>query len=475
MELSKTSNPSEFGSLSKKLAQDEVHRIREEMRKNLEARQAALRKMKPLNDSAASQKRSSRLHNDSPLDSQFNHSNTSEAPQAQPPERKESFFASSLSSIGRAAQFNRKTLNTDPHDLSMSKGTSKGGKSSKGLSLQAQVGLDPQKAKEQMEDLREKADRSAKKRPITKMERRWVVATRINFVVDAIASIYFFYLGWLLHENDLETDPIAWQMSFGAVIIFLFLKDAQIYMQQIQWLQPWLLFTVPLLLGHIYGASRYFFWILQDDWPCFSGQGNYSEGGDTTFAMCYNGRLLCGFTSGALYLTASCFILWRWVVFQKNCMRQRGEVADELNIEQLLANVETNMAEAGQDYQAEEVEEEDLISAAKAKAAAAFAAKHGRIAGMPVRARKVGKHDHTASSLEDSAGVPVKKKKVSKGIMPTIRRSQTVNPSNSAHFQNSLVTRVQSREGTREDESSDAQAILHAAPFTAAHGAGPNN
>eukprot|EP00959_Pyramimonas_sp_CCMP1952_P465108 9487719-Pyramimonas_sp.AAC.1 len=41
-----------------------------------------------------------------------------------------------MSTIGKAASFNRKTNDTDPHDLSMSKG----GKAPKGLSLQVRAG-----------------------------------------------------------------------------------------------------------------------------------------------------------------------------------------------------------------------------------------------------------------------------------------------------------------------------------------------
>ena len=56
------------------------------------------------------------------------------------------------------------------------------------------MGVDPQAAKEQLADLREKAVRSARRRPATKLERRWLIATRVNFVVDMVASVYFLYL-----------------------------------------------------------------------------------------------------------------------------------------------------------------------------------------------------------------------------------------------------------------------------------------
>jgi hypothetical protein len=221
----------------------------------------------------------------------------------------------------------------------------------------------------------------------------------------------------MLNADDLEMDPIAWQMSFGAVIIFTFMKDAQMLLKTVAWLQVWLLFVVPLTLGHLYGASRYFFWILQvnsrdlgvnsqdlgvssrdlgvhsqdlgvnsqdlgvnsqdlgvnsrdlgvhsqdlgvntrdlgiksrdlgvnffwilqDDWPCFTGQGNYSSGGsrdETEFGMCYKGRLLVSFTSGVLFLTTSSFILWRNNVFYCGLLKERGELEDDVDIDELL-------------------------------------------------------------------------------------------------------------------------------------------
>mmetsp|Transcript_39355 Transcript_39355/g.66086 ORF Transcript_39355/g.66086 Transcript_39355/m.66086 type:complete len:515 (-) Transcript_39355:192-1736(-) len=463
LELSKIANSttSDIGSFSKQLAQDEVTRIRQEMRKNLEARQSAMKKMKTsFGDSASSQQYGQQGQHDQRMDDSVREGGRDPR-------------LSKANTIGRVAQFNRNTEKETRLSFSTK---------SFSRSLRGQTSApDSFKAQAQMQDLQEKADRSVRRRPMSKWEKRWIYTTRLNILVDIVASAYFFYLGWMLNANDLEMDPIAWQMSFGAVIIFTFMKDAQMLLKTVAWLQVWLLFVVPLTLGHLYGASRYFFWILQDDWPCFTGQGNYSSGGsrdETEFGMCYMGRLLVSFTSGALFLTTSSFILWRNNVFYCGLLKERGELEDDVDIDELLRSVESR--ELGSDD-----DEEEDPSLKEQAAKAAFAAKHGRIAGAPIRARKQKtgeplnlsriqqlnsksiKSMGTGPVVGQIEGGPTLKNKTKSrgGLMPSftsVRRTQTVNPSGS--FQTS-VTQVQARPtADHRDQSRDAQTLLHMPP-----------
>lgn len=107
--------------------------------------------------------------------------------------------------------------------------------------------------------------------------------------------------GWVLHAEDTDMDPVAWQLSFGVAVILTLFKDAQMLMGLTQWLSPWLMFAVPTVVGHCYGAFLYFFMVYRSDWPCFLGQTNYNAA--RKHRMCYEGRLLAAFTSCSLFLT----------------------------------------------------------------------------------------------------------------------------------------------------------------------------
>ena len=47
---------------------------------------------------------------------------------------------------------------------------------------------------------------------------------------------------------------------------------SQVFAGLIGWLSIWLSVTLPVVVGHSYGAAVYFFKIWGGDWPCFRGE-----------------------------------------------------------------------------------------------------------------------------------------------------------------------------------------------------------
>ena len=59
--------------------------------------------------------------------------------------------------------------------------------------------------------------------------------------------------GFEMEKDDLEMDPIAWQIGFGMVSLMIFFKDLQIVLNLPTWLGPWLAVVVRALFP---GAAR---------------------------------------------------------------------------------------------------------------------------------------------------------------------------------------------------------------------------
>mmetsp|Transcript_460 Transcript_460/g.942 ORF Transcript_460/g.942 Transcript_460/m.942 type:complete len:582 (-) Transcript_460:257-2002(-) len=333
---------------------------------------------------------------------------------------------------------------------------------------------------ENMADLRAKAERSAYRRPKSREELRWRKAVFVNCAVDLVAVLYMSYLGWVLHAEDTDMDPVAWQLSFGVAVILTLFKDAQMLMGLTQWLSPWLMFAVPTVVGHCYGAFLYFFMVYRSDWPCFLGQTNYNAA--RKHRMCYEGRLLAAFTSCSLFLTLSAFILWRFVIFTKAILRAHGELIEDLSVKELLQTVEDNL----QDQVAAESAHAELdVAAEKDAAMAAHAAKTGKIAGAPKRSKKSagtsmssGARSNASEAAEAEAGdqAPAAMGPSGKGVLrsqksikrrallPSMRRAQTVYPGATQTSVQHVVTLQEkaadtassSQDVSRHDRASDS-------------------
>jgi hypothetical protein len=51
-----------------------------------------------------------------------------------------------------------------------------------------------------------------------------------------------------------------------------YLPPHQVFAGLIGWLSVWLSVALPVVVGHSYGATIYFFKIWTGDWPCFRGE-----------------------------------------------------------------------------------------------------------------------------------------------------------------------------------------------------------
>mmetsp|Transcript_11365 Transcript_11365/g.13468 ORF Transcript_11365/g.13468 Transcript_11365/m.13468 type:complete len:488 (-) Transcript_11365:720-2183(-) len=363
-------NESNVSNLSRQSAEEEVQRIREEMKKNLEARQEAVRKMKLASKEIGAQARSPGPASPAKSTSGLNLESGSRESSARRARGTADLMQSAgaafggkpkLTTIGMdaAIEFNKKVEETS-------------------VKPEEEEETAQQKA---IRDMAEKKKKENPKRPLTKLEKRWRNLTLLAAAFDLPCCFYFINLGFVTHADDISMDPLAWQISFGLLVLLTILKNFQIFRAMVDWFAIWMLFVVPLLVGSFYGAVRYFLWIYEGDFPCFRGAAEMGY----KYNMCYEGRLLVAFTTATLYLNYSAFFLWRWLTFTRDMMRKRGELVEELSIGKLLYTVEKQL----KDQERPEIEYTNTPSAAKSKddVFVRYAAQTGRIAGAPVRGR----------------------------------------------------------------------------------------
>eukprot|EP00854_Cymbomonas_tetramitiformis_P023382 gene23382-28301_t len=261
-------------NISQASAHDEVSRIREEMKKNLAARQEALKKFKAGGGKDDSLDRSL-------LDN---------------------------SAVAKAAAFNQ--LQNEESLPVVKAGSRPSSSDSRKGEEKALVSMSKTKTKaERMsmseQQIAEMSDATKiPKRPLTRMEKRWRRTSLFFAGMDFCMGGYFLYLGLLAYADDLIMDPLAWQIAFGAGAIFLVLKNFMIFQNMHGWFLIWMLFVFCLLVGWFYGSVRYFYWIYEGDWPCFSGKGEYTQDprGGGSFGMCYDGSLFVSFTVTCVYM-----------------------------------------------------------------------------------------------------------------------------------------------------------------------------
>jgi len=438
-------------------------RIKAEMKANLAMRREALKKFKAPEEHAASQERDA-LQN-------------SLASQADKEEEKRRMKTLAASVTGRAAGFNKRTEEKPKkkyEEVRQEKRSTrvhthpKAGATVFNYSTTATVKTKESREeelraaqREQMEDMRQKAERSLLRRPRSKAERRWDTFMRLWFLVDLAACAFFGFMGFHLYAEDLKMDPLAWRLSFGLVIVVTLFKNLQVFAGLIGWLSIWLSVTLPVVVGHSYGAAVYFFKIWGGDWPCFRGeQSNY----EYQFGVCKFGTLLGAFTAGACFMTINCLLLWRWVTFTRASRLEHGDIEDEISLEDMLKSVDQRMQQAAaaaeevtqalkDDLESAVSEATDTMTQQERDHVVNMAVRTGKIAGAPRRKAAGGgaltsttsaqDHPAFAQNLSEYQEMDIDREvrlereaKEGKappkggigGFMPSVRRSQTVNP-----------------------------------------------
>ena len=178
---------------------------------------------------------------------------------------------------------------------------------------------------------------------LSEPEKRWRVIERVNYPFDLANAALFVYVGFVFFADDDVMDPLAWQLAWGAAAILTLMKIAMVYMNAITFFPLFALFELMLSLGHMYGAVRYFLWLQDQEFNCFSGKTkgatDRSKPRHYDTGYCYNGELLLATAWTAAYTAGSVVFLWVWSRFYKRIITERGDVLD-VDITELLTQVD---------------------------------------------------------------------------------------------------------------------------------------
>lgn len=179
---------------------------------------------------------------------------------------------------------------------------------------------------------------------LSEPEKRWRIIERVNYLFDLANAAFFVYVGFIHFADDDVMDPLAWQLAWGSAAILALMKIFLVYTNAIGFFPLFAAFEIALCLGHIYGAIRYFLWLEDQEFNCFSGttrkltdksKPRYYDTG-----YCYNGELLICTAWTAAYTAGSVVFMWLWSRFYKKISSERGDVRD-VDITELLTQVDS--------------------------------------------------------------------------------------------------------------------------------------
>ena len=178
---------------------------------------------------------------------------------------------------------------------------------------------------------------------LSEPEKRWRIIERVNYPFDLANAAFFVYVGFIHFADDDVMDPLAWQLAWGSAAILTMMKVAIVFRNAISFFPLFAMFELMLSLGHLYGAIRYFFWLKDQEFNCFSGSTksvtDRSKPRHYDTGYCYNGELLLCTAWTTAYTAGSVVFLWIWSRFYKKIITERGDVLD-VDITELLTQVD---------------------------------------------------------------------------------------------------------------------------------------
>ena len=96
-------------------------------------------------------------------------------------------------------------------------------------------------------------------------------SARLGFRV-AQAMVYFSYMGFYMHEDSVDLDPMAFRLAFGVLAILLGLKQLQLLTGNMEYVAVWVMLASFMIIGHFYGSVRNYLWLYGQEFPCFLGE-----------------------------------------------------------------------------------------------------------------------------------------------------------------------------------------------------------